>query len=105
MALPQDHDEAPQRRAARHPQADQVVLVNSRGEVTETTVANLAARLDGRWWTPPVDSGCLPGVLRTQLVAQGRLSERPLGVDELRTAEALAVVSSLRGWRPATLEP
>lgn len=90
-------------RAARHPEADDVVLVNERRHATETTVANLAARLDGRWWTPPVESGCLPGIERGRLLEKGRLRERPLTPDDLGQADALALVSSLRGWRPAIL--
>ena len=35
--------------AARHPDADDVVLSNTRGEITETTIANVAVQLDGRW--------------------------------------------------------
>jgi para-aminobenzoate synthetase / 4-amino-4-deoxychorismate lyase len=89
--------------AARHPDADDVVLVDERGRVTETTIANLAVCLDGRWWTPPLDVGCLPGVERGRLVEAGELAERELTVDDLARAEALAVVSSLRGWRPAVL--
>jgi para-aminobenzoate synthetase/4-amino-4-deoxychorismate lyase len=90
-------------RADRHPDADDVVLVNERGHVTETTVANLAACLDGRWWTPPLTAGCLPGVERGRLVDAGELQERALTVLDLRRADALAVVSSLRGRRPAVL--
>ncbi len=90
-------------RAARWPDADDVVLTSSRGEVTETTIANLAVRLDGRWWTPPVSSGCLPGVERGRLVGAGRLHERRLTPADLAAAEELAVVNSLRGWRPAVL--
>ena len=90
-------------RAARHPDADDVVLVNERGEVTETTVANLAVRVGGRWWTPPTSSGCLPGVERGRLLAEGVLAERVLTVADLRAADELALVSSLRGWRPAVL--
>ena len=90
-------------RAARHPDADDVVLVNVRGEVTETTIANLAVRLDGTWWTPPVSSGLLPGVGRARLLAAGTLRERVLSPADLAAAEDLAVVSSLRGWRPAVL--
>jgi len=90
-------------RSARHPEADDVVLVNERGEVTETTIGNLAVFSFGRWCTPPVGCGCLPGVERARLVASGRLVEEALSVDDLRAAEALAVVSSLRGWRPARL--
>jgi para-aminobenzoate synthetase/4-amino-4-deoxychorismate lyase len=90
-------------RAARHPEADDVVLVNQRGEVTETTIANLAVLLDGRWRTPPVTAGCLPGVERGRLLELGELTERDLTPDDLRRADGLALVSSLRGWRPAVL--
>jgi len=38
-----------------------VVLVNERGEVTETCTATLAALLDGTWYTPALAAGVLPG--------------------------------------------
>src|SRR5207249_11075248 len=60
--------------AVRHPGADDVLLVNRRGEVTETTIANLAVRLDGRWWTPPLSSGLLPGIERAVALADGRIA-------------------------------
>jgi para-aminobenzoate synthetase/4-amino-4-deoxychorismate lyase len=90
-------------RAGRHPDADDVVLCNERGELTETTIANLAVRLDGRWWTPPLTAGCLPGVERGRLVELGELAERTLYPADLTSADDLAVLNSLRGWRPAVL--
>ncbi|HEX4253394.1 MAG TPA: aminodeoxychorismate synthase component I [Pseudonocardia sp.] len=91
-------------RARRHPGTDDVVLCNERGELTETTIANLAVRLDGRWWTPPLAAGCLPGVERGRLVELGELAERTLyPADLVRAADGLAVLNSLRGWRPAVL--
>jgi para-aminobenzoate synthetase/4-amino-4-deoxychorismate lyase len=90
-------------RALRHPEADDVVLVNQRGEVTETATANVAVRLGGRWWTPPTSSGCLPGVERARLMDGGRLHERVLSVLDLESAEEIAVLNSLRGWRTARL--
>jgi len=87
----------------RHPDADDVILTNREGRVTETTVANLAVRLDGRWWTPPLDDGLLPGVERAALLEDGTLAERPIAVAELEDAEELAVLSSVRGFRPAEL--
>lgn len=90
-------------RAGRHPGADDVVLVNRRGMLTETTRANVLVRLDGRWWTPPASCGCLPGVGRHVLVGRAVVGEREIGVDELRAAQAVAVVSSLRGWRAGLL--
>lgn len=90
-------------RLARHPEADDVVLVNAAGEVTETTIANLLARLDGRWCTPPLDSGCLPGVYRERLLDEGAVVERRLTPADLRAADGLAVVNSVRLWRDAVL--
>jgi para-aminobenzoate synthetase / 4-amino-4-deoxychorismate lyase len=92
-----------ERRRERRPDVDDVLLVNDRGEVTESTVANLAVHLDGVWVTPPVDAGLLPGTYRNVLLRDGRMTERPVTVDELRGAGELALVSSVRGWRPAAL--
>jgi len=92
-----------ERRRERRPDVDDVLLVNDRGEVTESTIANLAVRLDGVWVTPPVDAGLLPGTYRNVLLREGRVTERPVTVGELRGAGELALVSSVRGWRPAAL--
>ncbi len=87
----------------RHPSVDDVVLVNELGLATETTTANLAARFGEDWVTPPIEDGCLPGVLRAELIEGGRLLVRSLPVAQLEEADELAVLSSLRGWRPAVL--
>ena len=92
-------------RDARHPLLEDVDLVNDRGEVTETTRANLAVRIGTRWCTPPLGCGLLPGVERGRLVASGTLTERVITLHELRTADDVATVSSLRGWRPAMVRP
>jgi para-aminobenzoate synthetase/4-amino-4-deoxychorismate lyase len=97
------HREPYDRARARHPGVDDVVLRGERGELTETTVATLAVCLDGVWCTPPVRDGALPGVARARLVADGTLRERTLCVEDLARADAVAVVSSLRGWRAAVL--
>ena len=90
-------------RRARWPAADDVVLVNAEGEVTETTIASLLVRVDGRWSTPPLDVGCLPGVARAALLDSGEVHERALTVADLVGADAIEVVNALRGRRPAVL--
>ena len=89
--------------AARHPDADDVVLVNSSGEVTETTIGNLAVELDGRWVTPPTSSGLLAGTERGARLASGELVEAAVSVAELRRASRLARLNGVRGWEPAAL--
>ena len=92
-------------RAQRHPNADDVVLVNERSELTETTRANLAVCLRGQWCTPPLDCGLLPGIERAYLIASGRLIEKVITVEDLHRAEGAATLSSLRGWRAAHICP
>jgi para-aminobenzoate synthetase/4-amino-4-deoxychorismate lyase len=91
------------RRRARRPDVDDVVLVNRSGEVTETTIANLAVHLGGRWVTPPRGSGLLAGTYREVLLREGRLTERPVRIEELLRAPEVALVSSGRGWREAVI--
>jgi para-aminobenzoate synthetase/4-amino-4-deoxychorismate lyase len=83
--------------------ADDVLLWNSRGEITESTIANLVVELDGEWVTPPVSSGLLPGVYRRELLESGRIRERVLNRSDLARCTRLALVNSLRGWWPVRL--
>ena len=94
-----------ERRRERRPDVDDVLLVNLAGEVTESTIANLAVRVHGAWCTPPIEAGLLPGTYRAVLVRQGRLVEQPITIDDIERAQEIALVSSVRGWRPATLVP
>jgi para-aminobenzoate synthetase/4-amino-4-deoxychorismate lyase len=91
------------RRRRKFPRADDVVLINERGECTETTIANVAARVGDSWFTPPLSSGCLPGIERARLLDEGVLAEAVLRPEDLHGADELAVVNSLRGWQRATL--
>ena len=83
--------------------ADDVILINERDEVTQTTTSNVAVLIDGRWCTPPVESGCLAGVYRQSLIEKGMLEVRPISVAQLVAAEEIALLSSVRGWQRAQL--
>ena len=79
------------------------VLFNAQGEVTECTRGNIAVLLDGRWVTPPLACGLLPGIGRAVLLQSGRVSEAVVRVEDLQRAQGLAFVNSLRGWLDAEL--
>lgn len=89
-------------RAAR-PDCDDVVLWNARGEATETCVANIVVELNGKMLTPPVECGLLPGVFRGWLLAQGKIGEARVSLHDLRRADRIYVVNSVRKWREADL--
>jgi para-aminobenzoate synthetase/4-amino-4-deoxychorismate lyase len=92
-------------RLARHPNADDVLLVNDHGEVTESTIANIAVRLGETWFTPPVEAGCLAGIYRRVLLDEGRLVERPITVTDVGNCDGLALLNSVRLWRRAVVVP
>lgn len=87
----------------RHPDSADVILWNPDKSVTETTIANLAVLIDGRWYTPPTSSGCLPGTMRAELLESGELTEKAISISELQSAGKIARINSVRGWEPATL--
>lgn len=79
------------------------LLFNPQGEITECTRGNVALRLGGRWVTPPLSCGLLPGIGRESLLAQGTVVEQVVRVDQLPQVEGIAFFNSLRGWLEAEL--
>jgi branched-chain amino acid aminotransferase len=79
--------------------ADDALLLNHQGFVAETTAANLFVKLDGRWYTPAVEDGALPGILRARLLEAGLIEEAPLLPVQLQAAEAVFAGNAL-GLRP-----
>ena len=89
-------------RRAR-PDVEDVLLWNARGEVTESTVANVVVEIDGERWTPPVESGLLAGVFRGELLRSGTVRERVLTRAAVEGAQRLWLVNSLREWMDVVL--
>jgi para-aminobenzoate synthetase/4-amino-4-deoxychorismate lyase len=83
------------------PDVDDVVLWNTRGEITESTIANVIVEIDGVRWTPLRPSGLLAGIGREMLLEAGAMRERVVTVAELKTATRIWLVSALRGEVPA----
>ena len=92
-----------ERARASRPDCDDVVLWNTRGEITETTIANVVVELDAGKFTPPVECGLLPGVYRDWLLKNGEIAERRINLDDLRRASRIWAVNSVRKWREAML--
>jgi para-aminobenzoate synthetase/4-amino-4-deoxychorismate lyase len=87
------------RARASRPDCEDVLLWNERGEVTESTIANLVVGIDGELVTPPVACGLLAGTFRAELLDRGEIAERVVRVDDLSRAESLHLVNSVQGWR------
>ena len=66
------------RREAREAGAEEALLLNGNGELCCGAVANLLVQRQGEWLTPPLSSGCLPGVMRQRALELGLAREAPL---------------------------
>jgi len=84
---------------------DEVILLNERGEVVECTSANLFIAEGGKVWTPPLSSGCLPGVTREILLSEIQvpgytIGERTLLPEDLKHADDVFITSTTRNLLP-----
>jgi branched-chain amino acid aminotransferase len=84
---------------------DEVVLLDEHGRVSECTSANLFAIFGNTVVTPPLSSGCLPGITRELLLEQIAVPgitivERHLEPPQLEQADAVFMTSSTRDVHP-----
>lgn len=84
---------------------DEVILLNERGEVSECTSANIFVAAGDRVQTPPLSSGCLPGITRALLLEEVRVpgitvEEKTLRLEDLAAADEVFITSSTRDLLP-----
>jgi para-aminobenzoate synthetase/4-amino-4-deoxychorismate lyase len=93
-------------RAAEQQGAFDTLFFNERGELTEGGRCNVFVRIGGRWYTPPLSSGVLPGVMRAVLLADPAWDaiEVPITREALVRAQEIVVCNALRGALRAVLQ-
>jgi len=82
--------------------ANEALLLNHRREVAETSSANVFWIARDTVWTPPIESGALPGITRAVVLEicsalELRWEERSASLDTLKRAEAVFLTMSTRG--------
>ena len=92
-------------RAAEAEGAFDMLFFDTAGHLVEGARSNVFVRLAGRWFTPPLSDGALPGVMRGLVLEDPAWAacERSLTRDEVLRADALMVCNALRGPLAATL--
>jgi para-aminobenzoate synthetase/4-amino-4-deoxychorismate lyase len=89
-----------QQALAERPGYADVLLWNERGELTESTIANLVVTLDGRQVTPPLSAGLLPGTFRAWLLENQQVVEAVVRLEDLKRCSAIFLANSVRGmWQ------
>ena len=62
----------------------------------ESALANVIWLEGERWFTPPLASGCLPGITRALLIENFGVQEAVLPISTMESVQGLALTSSLR---------
>lgn len=73
------------------------IFFNEKGELTEGSRSNLLLQIGGKLFTPPVECGLLNGVMRQKMLAEGKIIEKKLYLDDLKKAEKVFCINSVRG--------
>lgn len=86
-----------ERRIAEKEGFFEVVFLNKRGELTEGSITNIFLLLEEGFFTPPISSGLLGGVLREYLIRRGKVKEKVLYLKDILRARKVYLGNSLRG--------
>ena len=82
------------RREAQALGSELALLRNTSGDLCCSDSANLLVKRQGAWITPPLSSGCLPGVMRAKALQQGLVTETCIG-PELGADDQTLLINSL----------
>ena len=92
-------------RAAEAQGCFDMLFFNERDELTEGGRSNVFVQLDGRWLTPPLSCGLLPGVQRAAMLADPAWDAQESVITRamLAGAQQIVVCNALRGAMTAQL--
>lgn len=90
-------------RLAHEEGFDEGVRLNLGGVVAESATSNLLLKVDDRWVTPSLASGCLPGITRELALQWLDIQEEVVTYKDLESAESIYLISSLKVAQPVSL--
>jgi len=96
------------RKKAEDAGFDEAILLDAKGTVIEATASNIFLWKNGRIVTPPLSTGCLPGITRAEVIKIARkegfhVNEKGFGARECRQADGIFLTNSLLEIVPSYL--
>ena len=82
---------------------DSAIFINERGEVCETSFANIFFVRDGEIFTPVISSGLLKGTMRDFIIENYKVREEIIYLDDLKNFDEAFISNSLMGVRNVSL--
>ena len=89
-----------EKRRAKQEHYDETLFLNSKGEIAETSASNIFFVKDGKLYTPAVDSGILPGIVRRYLLETYPVQQLIIKPEDIATYEEVFLTNSLMGIMP-----
>lgn len=84
-------------RLARQHGLWDLAFSNVQGELTEGAISNIFVRTGGKWRTPRIECGLLPGVMREVMIQELSPTVETLTLTDLLEAETVLLTNSVRG--------
>lgn len=84
-------------------ECNEVIFLNENGDICEGSFTSIFIDRKGYLYTPPLECGLLPGILREEMIDESCASEQKLTINDLMTADKIYVGNSLRGLIEVTL--
>ena len=83
--------------AAKEAAGTDEVLFTCKGYLTDTSIANIALLIGGKWCTPKTP--LLKGTARARWLQEGRICETALKPQDLKNAQKFAIMNALLEWQ------
>ncbi len=73
---------------------DEAIRLNERGEIVSACMANVFWIKNGQIYTPPVETGCIPGTTRSYIAENFAVAEKKARLPELIEADSVFLTSA-----------
>ncbi len=76
-----------------------IIFLNEKDEITEGAITNIYIKKDGLFYTPPISSGLLNGIIRQIKVKELNIKEKILRLEDLKEADEVYISNSIIGFK------
>lgn len=74
------------------------LIFNENGFISESCIANIILENDEKYYTPPLEDGCVSGVYRQYLINKNdKIQIQSLTIDDLKSANKIYLCNAVRG--------
>ncbi len=79
---------------------DDAILLSVHANIACSSVANIFFKNSDQWYTPPLEEGIIPGIIRHQILKTGKIKELKMTFDDIKNCSSCFTTNSLTGCRP-----